>query len=156
MSTPQEIHDRARGEALLELERAGRAPHPDSPAGKKLLASYERWQAAQALKASDVKAMADLAASLKAITVSLDAAKAATVAPDQGLSGLAAYRKWAAKATTSIAEDRATDIAAKAMRSSLKRGGTVPVVVAEGFKVYKAEGGKLTKAAWTASLQSTS
>jgi hypothetical protein len=63
--TSQEIRDRVRGEALLDMERAGRAPHPDSPAGKGLLASYERWQQSQAAKASDIKAMADLAASLE-------------------------------------------------------------------------------------------
>lgn len=139
----QEIRDRVRAEALLDLERAGRAPHPDSPAGKGLLASYERWQQSQALKASDIKQMADLAASLETVKAALEQATAAT----------SKARASAAISTPEVAEESAQRTAETAMRTALLGGASVATTINQGFQVYKATGGKLTLAQWRRSLQ---
>jgi hypothetical protein len=136
--TSQEIRDRVRGEALLDMERAGRAPHPDSPAGKGLLASYERWQQSQAAKASDIKAMADLAASLEMVKTALEQATTAT----------AKAQVSPAVSAPEVREETAQRLAEASMRNVLLGGGSVATAVAKGFECYKAKGGRLTLSVW--------
>jgi hypothetical protein len=136
--TSQEIRDRVRGEALLELERAGRAPLANSPSSKSLLQSYKRWQAGEAAKASDVKSLAELQVSLENIETML-----ATTVTELGKA-----RTSAAVTAPAITEERAQLLASKAMRAALIAGTPVDTTLTEGFQVYKQAGGKLTPAAW--------
>jgi hypothetical protein len=142
-STAQEVHDRVRGEQLLQLEKEGRAPHPDSPSGRSLLQSYRRWQAGEAAKASDVKELAELRAGLAAATEALEQA-VATVKQAQASPALS---------TPGIQEEAAQAIAEKKMRKALLAGESVAKAIEQGFITYKLEGGKLTEAAWRKGLR---
>ena len=139
----QEVRDRVRGEALLELEKAGRAPHPDSPSGKSLLSSYKRWQQGEATKAADVKSFSELQASVDKITKML----AVTV------EEIAKTRASAAVTAPAITEDRAQVASIKAMQSALKSETTVGAAIAAGYTAYRGAGGRLTDAAWRRSLR---
>jgi hypothetical protein len=103
--TSQEVRDRVAGESLLELQRAGRAPLANSPASKSLLASYKRWQQGETAKASDVKSLTELQASVDKITKML----ATTV------EEIAKARASAAVPTSEVTEERAQRTAIETM-----------------------------------------
>ena len=138
-----EVHDRVRGEQLLEATRAGTAPNPASPAGKSLLASYARWQAREQEQSASVKVLADLAARLSSAEKALDEARVeiqkamvstAVTAPD-------------------VKEETAQQLASGAVSGALLGGAEVPVALRQGYATYKSRGGRLTDAAWRKSIR---
>jgi hypothetical protein len=142
-NTSQEVHDRVRGEALLDLERAGMAPHPDSPSGKSLLSSYRRWQESEKERHSDASDLAQLREGLQAIK-------------DQLAPLTETISKTLASPVVSspaIVEESAQILSIKAMQLALKGDATVGSAISTGYTVYRGAGGKLTDAAWRKSLK---
>jgi hypothetical protein len=138
-NTSQEVRDRVRGEQLLQLEKEGRAPHPDSPSGRSLLASYKRWQAGDPVVKAEIKELAALRQGLAEARDALQQA-AATVKATAASPTLAA---------PAVKEEAAQALAEAKMRSILLAGGTsVAKAIEAGYAVYRLEGGQATFAAW--------
>jgi hypothetical protein len=133
-----EIRDRARGDAYLEAVKAGTAPHADSPGGKSLLASYQRWQQQSAAKSSDARALGDLALALESIEAEVKKLVAATTKA----------RTSALIDTPVVKEEAARRLGDTALRSALVAGSEVADALGGAFKIYKGHGGRLTEAAW--------
>lgn len=150
-----EVRDRVAGEHLLELQKAGMAPHPESPSGRSLLASYRRWQEAESAKASAAagEALRDLQADVQQLEKALrvtreEVAKGRDKAAKRAAKALRKARKAAAIATPTAVEDRAQRLAEGEMRTILNAGGSAAKAVDSGFAVYRRQGGKLAAAQW--------
>jgi hypothetical protein len=139
-NTSQEIRDRVASERLLDLERAGRAPHPDSPSGKSLLASYRRWQQGEATKGTTAEA-----ADVVELRQCLEALKE-MLAPLAGL--VTKTLASSAVSTPEVIEDSAQRRSEEAVKAALLGGAAVGSALNTGFQTYRGAGGKLTLPAW--------
>ena len=138
-----EVRDRAAGQALVSAVQSGTAPHPDSPAGKSVLASYARWQAREQEQNAGVKVLADLASQLAAAEKALEEAR----------SMISKASASTAIATPEVREESAQQLASGAIRGALLSGSDVPSALSAGFKTYKSKGGRLTEAAYRRSIR---
>jgi hypothetical protein len=138
-----EVRDRAQGEAYVEAVKAGVAPHPDSPSGRSLLASYSRWAAREQEQNQGVRILADLASQLAAAEKALVEAR----------SMISKASTSTAIATPEVREETAQQLASGAIRGALLAGSAVPTALTQGYKVYKQKSGRLTEAAWRKSIR---
>jgi hypothetical protein len=131
-----------------DLLKSGMAPHPQSPAGSALLRAYTDWKARDAAQGT--------AAVKAAMRISSEEKRAIRQKAERKAGKKAARKlKRARNAVGALApgtlEARADKRGRKAARRAVARRQVNPGMV--GYRAYRAEGGKLTAAAWARRLK---